>query len=165
VLIGRPAGSGALAAAPGSAGPVVLDDCCAVRGILNDDQGGPFPPPGLRMALALEEVRASRGRGRTLNKPGLAPGQRARLAGHLDHGRAVVRGPQEQVEEQVEAITAVAETLAARTGSLRQRRARYRYLRGQYVIVHAPAAPGACKESCAVAQDGFFFPTDSRTGD
>jgi hypothetical protein len=38
---------------------VVLDYCAAVRGILNDDQGGPLHPPGLRMAEALEEVQAS----------------------------------------------------------------------------------------------------------
>jgi hypothetical protein len=38
---------------------VVLDYCTAVRGILNDDQGGPLHPPGLRMAEALTEVRAS----------------------------------------------------------------------------------------------------------
>ena len=42
-----------------SAGAVVLDYCAAVRGILNDDQGGPLHPPGLRMAEALEEVRES----------------------------------------------------------------------------------------------------------
>ena len=38
---------------------MVLDYCAAVRGILNDDQGGPLHPPGLRMAEALEEVRES----------------------------------------------------------------------------------------------------------
>ena len=38
---------------------VVLDYCAAVRGILNDDQGGPLTPPGLRMAAALREVRES----------------------------------------------------------------------------------------------------------
>jgi hypothetical protein len=38
---------------------VVLDYCSAVRGILNDDQGGPLHPPGLRMAEALGEVRQS----------------------------------------------------------------------------------------------------------
>jgi hypothetical protein len=41
------------------AGQVVLDYCCAVRGILNDDQGGPLHPPGLRMAEALQEVGES----------------------------------------------------------------------------------------------------------
>ena len=38
---------------------VVLDYCAAVRGILNDDQGGPLHPPGLRMAEALNEVNES----------------------------------------------------------------------------------------------------------
>jgi hypothetical protein len=38
---------------------VVLDYCATVRGILNDDQGGPLHPPGLRMAEALNEVHAS----------------------------------------------------------------------------------------------------------
>ena len=32
--------------------PVVLDYCAAIRGILNDSQGGPLHPPGLRMAEA-----------------------------------------------------------------------------------------------------------------
>lgn len=40
-------------------GQVVLDYCAAVRGILNDDQGGPLHPPGLRMAEALTDVRES----------------------------------------------------------------------------------------------------------
>jgi hypothetical protein len=42
-----------------AADDVVLDYCAAVRGILNDDQGGPLHPPGLRMAEALDEVRQS----------------------------------------------------------------------------------------------------------
>jgi hypothetical protein len=41
------------------AGDVVLDYCVTVRGILNDDQGGPLHPPGLRMAAALGEVQES----------------------------------------------------------------------------------------------------------
>ena len=41
------------------AGAVVLEYCAAVRGILNDDQGGPLNPPGVRMAEALSEVRES----------------------------------------------------------------------------------------------------------
>jgi hypothetical protein len=47
------------AAAVDPAGSVVLDYCAAVRGILNDDHGGPLHPPGLRMAAALGEVRES----------------------------------------------------------------------------------------------------------
>jgi hypothetical protein len=47
------------ASAVDSANAVVLNYCTAVRGILNDDQGGPLHPPGLRMAGAWDEVRAS----------------------------------------------------------------------------------------------------------
>jgi hypothetical protein len=54
---GEPADPPRPAADP--AGAVVLDYCAAVRGILNDDQGGPLRPPGLRMAEALDEVRES----------------------------------------------------------------------------------------------------------
>ena len=60
------------------AGSVVLDYCAAVRGILNDDQGGPLHPPGLRMAEALGEVQesiqrdlgAKKGGSRTSNSAG-----------------------------------------------------------------------------------------------
>lgn len=38
---------------------VVLEYCAATRGILNDAQGGPLHPPGIRMAEALGEGRAS----------------------------------------------------------------------------------------------------------
>jgi hypothetical protein len=52
------------------AGDVVLDYCAAVRGILNDDQGGPLDPPGLRMADALDEVRRSVQRNLDVKKGG-----------------------------------------------------------------------------------------------
>src|SRR5499427_2167363 len=50
---------------------VVLEYCAAVRGILNDDQGGPLHPPGLRMAEALGEVRASLQRNLEAQKGGV----------------------------------------------------------------------------------------------
>ena len=46
-------------AQPSSSQQVALDYCTAVRGILNSDQGGPLHPPGLAMAEAISEVRAS----------------------------------------------------------------------------------------------------------
>ena len=49
---------------------VVLDYCTAVKGILNDDQGGPLHPPGLRMAEALGEVRQSLERNIQVKKGG-----------------------------------------------------------------------------------------------
>jgi hypothetical protein len=41
------------------AGEVVLGYCAAVRGLLNDDPGGPLHPPGVRLSEALQEVRES----------------------------------------------------------------------------------------------------------
>ena len=53
------------------AGEVVLGYCAAVRGLLNDDQGGPLHPPGLRMSEALQEVRASLERNLEAKKGGV----------------------------------------------------------------------------------------------
>lgn len=52
------------------AGDVILEYCVAVRGILNNDQGGPLNPPGLQMAAALDEVRQSIGRNLDAKKGG-----------------------------------------------------------------------------------------------
>jgi len=52
------------------AGDVVLDYCAAVRGILNNDQGGPLHPPGIQMAEALGEVRESLRRNLSAQKGG-----------------------------------------------------------------------------------------------
>ncbi len=49
---------------------VVLDYCAAVRGIINDSQGGPLRLPGLRMSEALGDVRKSLGRNLRLKKGG-----------------------------------------------------------------------------------------------
>jgi hypothetical protein len=68
------------------AGSVVLDYCAAVRGILNDDQGGPLHPPGLRMAEALGEVQESIRRNLGAKKGG---SRRSNSAGYRDaSGRA-----------------------------------------------------------------------------
>ena len=53
------------------AGQIVLDYCAAVKGILNDGQGGPLHPPGLRMADALKDVRQSVERNLGTKKGGL----------------------------------------------------------------------------------------------
>lgn len=83
------ADSGRAAEPPASqaAGEAVLDYCAAVRGILNDDQGGPLHPPGLRMSQALKEVNESLQRNLAAKKGGLprakSNGSRATSAGDL----------------------------------------------------------------------------------
>jgi hypothetical protein len=72
--VGWVAGGGAAVPDTGdSANQVVLDYCCAVRGILNDDQGGPLHPPGVRMAEARAEVRASLGRNSRVEQAATRP--------------------------------------------------------------------------------------------
>jgi hypothetical protein len=66
------------------AGAVVLGYCAAVRGILNDDQGGPLHPPGLRMAEALGEVQESIQRNLDAKKGG---SRRSNSAGYRDASR------------------------------------------------------------------------------
>jgi hypothetical protein len=53
-----------------NAGEVVLDYWTAVRGILNDDQGDPLHPCGVRMAAALGDVRQSLERSLAAEKGG-----------------------------------------------------------------------------------------------
>ena len=53
------------------AGEVVLGYCAAVRGILNDSQGGPLHPPGVRMSEALQAVRDSLDRNLQAKKGGV----------------------------------------------------------------------------------------------
>jgi len=52
-------------------GEVVLGYCAAVRGIVNDSQGGPLHPSGLRMSEALQDVRDSLDRNLRAKKGGL----------------------------------------------------------------------------------------------
>jgi hypothetical protein len=66
------------------AGSVVLEYCTAVRGILNNDQGGPLHPPGLRMAEALGEVQESLQRNLDAKKGG---SPRSNSAGYRDASR------------------------------------------------------------------------------
>jgi hypothetical protein len=81
-----PAAADPPAAVVDSAGSVVLAYCAAVRGILNDDQGGPLHPPGLRMAEALNEVEESLQRNLGAKKGG---SRRSNSAGSRDaSGRA-----------------------------------------------------------------------------
>lgn len=69
-------------------GAVVLDYCSVVRGILNDNQGGPYHPAGLRMLEALGEVRASLDRVCSSGKVGPAFDLLKRLKGFIDRGMA-----------------------------------------------------------------------------
>ena len=105
----RPADSPGVAADP--AGAVVLDYCAAVRGILNDDQGGPLQPPGLRMAEALDEVRESIQRNLDEKKGGSRRSNSTAWPAASTAGLDEVEAEQETIRDYVEDIEEVAATL------------------------------------------------------
>jgi len=72
------------------ANAVVLDYCTAVKGILNDDQGGPLHPPGLRMVEALQSVQGSVERCLATKKRRCGKG--TETSGGLHRSRSRLRG-------------------------------------------------------------------------
>src|SRR5262249_44417494 len=112
-------------ASPADAGEVVLDYCSAVRGLLNDDQGGPLQPPGLRMAEALGEVRASLQRNLDANRGGRAHTQLQRLAACIDRGVAAVQAEHQVIRQHLHEIERVAATLITANGSATERQAQF----------------------------------------
>jgi len=121
-----------------SAGAVVLAYCAAVRGILNDDQGGPLHPPGLRMAEALQEVRESVQRNLDVQKGGFAEKQLGRLAGCIDRGLEHVQAEQEPIREYVKDVEKVAATLETGGESCADRREKYEALIDQFQSTQDP---------------------------
>ena len=121
-----------------SAGAVVLAYCAAVRGILNDDQGGPLHPPGLRMAEALQEVRESVQRNLDVQKGGFAVKQLGRLAGCIDRGLEHVQAEQEPIREYVKDVEKVAATLETGGERCADRREKYEALIDQFQSTQDP---------------------------
>ena len=115
-----------------SASAVVLDYCAAVRGILNDDQGGPLHPPGLRMAEALKEVRQSIQRNLDAKKGGFEEKQIGRLADCIDRGLEHVQAEQEPIREYVKDLEKVAATLEVGGESSADRQEKYKELSDQF---------------------------------
>jgi hypothetical protein len=125
-------------ASPADAGEVVLDYCRAVRGLLNDDQGGPLQPPGLRMAEALGEVRAALQRNVDANRGGRAHTQLQRLAACIDRGVAEVQAEHQVIRQHLHEIERVAATLINANGSTTERQAQFTRLQEEFAGLDTP---------------------------
>ena len=117
---------------------VVLDYCSVVRGILNDDQGGPLHPPGLRMAEALGEVRASLQRNLDANRGGRPHAHLERLAGYIDRGLTAVHAEQEEIRRHVYEIQRVAATLDVEQAATAERQAQFANLQVEFAGQKTP---------------------------
>lgn len=125
-------------APPADASEVVLAYCRAVRGILNDDQGGPLQPPGLRMAEALGDVRASLQRNLDANRGGRAHTQLQRLAACIDRGVAEVQAEHMVVRQHVQEIQRVAATLTSANGVAAVRQTQFTRLQEEFAGLDTP---------------------------
>ncbi len=115
-----------------SASDLVLDYFTAVRVILNDDQGGPLDPPGLRMTDALHEVRDSIQRNLDTKKGGSQSTNSADLAACIDRGLDAVHDEQEPIREYVEDLKEIDATLDPKRGSCARRKEKFEALTGRF---------------------------------
>lgn len=111
---------------------IVLDYCAAIRGILNDNHGGPLTPPGLRMAKALEEVSQSIERNMEQEETPIYL-KLKRLHGHIKRGLLIYYTEQKEVEKYAKEIKKVENTLDSEKGKLKNRLAKFRRLKLRFM--------------------------------
>jgi len=95
----------------GESGDVVLDYCSVVRGILNDNHGGPYHPAGMRMLEALRDVQESLDRVVSSGKVGPAFDLLKRLKGFIDRGVADQQESFTRVREYTDQVRQVIDLL------------------------------------------------------
>jgi hypothetical protein len=103
---------------------VVLEYCSCVRGILNNDQGGPLHPAGLRMSQALLEVNESIKRS-VVNDESQTDAALLKLSKCIESGVGMVSEQLKQVETYTVTIAKVNEMLQPESGTSRSRRAKF----------------------------------------
>jgi len=110
---------------------IVLDYCAGVRGILNDNHGGPFNPPGWRMAHALEAIHDSLER--NLDKPPTPISVKLkRLDGCIQRGLSIYNQEKAQIAAYVNNIKKVFETVNPANGLRAKRQTQFRQLTVQF---------------------------------
>jgi hypothetical protein len=100
----------------GASGNAVLDYCSAVRGILNDNLGGPAHPAGLRMLEALGDVQKSLQRVASSGRVGPAIDLLARLKEFIDRGVVDQRKPFTHVRQYTQQVRHVMKLLTNEDG-------------------------------------------------
>jgi len=100
----------------GENGDVVLDYCSVVRGILNDNHGGPYHPSGLRMLEALGDVQESLDHVASAGKIGPAFNLLGRLKGFIDRGVADQQESFARVREYTDHVRQVMDLLTDENG-------------------------------------------------
>jgi hypothetical protein len=148
------------------ASEIVLDYCVAVRGILNDNHGGPLTPPGWRMAHALEAMHQSLER--NLAQPSTPiSGKLRRLDGCIQRGVSIYHRDKAQIAHWMANIKQVFETLNSANGSLATRRSQFQQLTVQFaedadpVTIHMSDIMKSFEAGLFVGSDEWDIPGDN----
>ena len=110
-------------------------------GVLNNDQGGPLHPPGLRMAEALHEVQ-DRSNGTWTRKRGFAEEQLGRLSECIRAGLDEVKEQQEVIRGYVAVIAEVAATLEPGSEDITEREEQFEALIDRFEATEDPIRHG-----------------------
>lgn len=142
------------------AAQIVLDYCAAVRGILNDNHGGPLTPPGWRMAKALDAICQSLER--NLEQPPTPISSKLRkLYDCIQRGLSIYNQDKAQIGDYVKDIKRVFETLNPENGLLAERQAQFQ----QFTTEFAQAADPIKTYMSDIMQSfegGLFVGSDDR---
>lgn len=119
------------------ASDIVLDYCVAIRGVLNDNHGGPLEPPGLRMFNALSEISNSLEHNLKQGKTPIRS-KLKRLNECLKRGLKVYQPDKSNIVGLSKKIKRVFKTLDSKSGSLKKRLSQFKKLKTQFANTDDP---------------------------
>ena len=141
------------------AAKIVFDYCAAVRGILNDNHGGPLTPPGWRMANALENICQSLERNLSEHSTPISSKLRC-LYRCIQRGLSIYNQQKAQIAEYVKGIKVVFDTLNPKKGSMTERFADFQQLTVQFAEADDPIKTHMSKIMRSF-QPGLFVGSDN----
>jgi hypothetical protein len=119
------------------AAQIVLDYCAAIRGVLNDNHGGPLRPAGWRMAEALEQISQSLVRNLQQPSTPIRP-QLAQLQSYIQRGLAVYARDKPQIQAYLGQLQQVWETLQPGQGPRDKRLATFQQVAAEFEATSDP---------------------------
>jgi hypothetical protein len=145
---------------------IVLDLCAAVRGILNDDQGGPLHPPGLRMSEALEQVAQCIGR-QVVGDDSSSDRALISLCSCIERGISAVSDQLKVVQCLTAEVQRVQDLLDQATATAKSRQGKFHRLAAKYagtsnpILQHMGATMRSFEKGLFAAGDDPDLPTDN----
>lgn len=112
----------------GNSAQIVFDYCSAIRGILNNNRGGPLEPAGMKMAFALEEFDESIQWCLNHKETTISP-KLKQLSGCIQRGLSIYNEDKERIQNYMSQINKVNTTLKIGDGWVQNRSLKFNRLR------------------------------------